>query len=46
MLILFLAVLGLSCCVGFFSVESSGVYCLDAVLQLLAVTALVAEHGF
>ena len=46
MLILFLAVLGLSCCVGFSLVESSGGYSLDAVLRLLTVTALVAEHGF
>ena len=46
MLVLFLAVLGLSCCVSFSSVESSRGYSPEAVLGLLlAVTALVAEHG-
>ena len=43
---LFLAVLGLFCCVGFSLVAASGGYSLVAVLRLLiAVASLVAEHG-
>ena len=43
---LFLAVLGLFCCVGFSLVAASGGYSPVAVLRLLiAVASLVAEHG-
>ena len=45
-LCLFLAVLGLRCCMGFCLVVESGAYSLDAACGLLtAVTSLVAEHG-
>ena len=41
---LFLAVLGLHCCVGFSLVVASGDYCLVVVLGLLiAVASLLAE---
>ena len=42
---LFLAVLGLHCCVGFGLAVASRGYSLDAVHRLLfAVVSLVAEH--
>ena len=44
---LFLAGLGLCCCMGFSLVEASRGYALVAVCELLfAVASLVAEHGF
>ena len=45
-LFLFLAVLGLHCCMGLSVVGASGGYSLRAVRGLLvAVASLVAEHG-
>ena len=43
---LFLAVLGLLCCMGFSLLSASRGYCLAVLLGLLiAVDSLVAEHG-
>ena len=42
---LFLAVLGLCCCVGFSLLVTSRGYSLVWVLELLVVASLVAEHG-
>ena len=43
---LFLAVLGLLCCMGFSPLSASRGYCLAVLLGLLiAVDSLVAEHG-
>ena len=43
---LFLAILGLHCCVGFSLVAASGTTLCSVQGLLIAVASLVAKHGF